>query len=107
MAYARCGKCGNVIRSGPSPGQMSGLILIPALGAAIAVFLIRFRHLAGRAFLLRFFLSDLTAAAVLLGIIFLFTYLPLIIEWIFITGKRCPSCGSRRWSFPFTKGFGI
>ena len=29
------------------------------------------------------------------------------IEWLAFCRRRCPSCGSRRWSWGFTSGFGL
>ena len=28
-------------------------------------------------------------------------------EWLLFAGRRCPGCGSRRWSRGFTRGFGL
>lgn len=49
----------------------------------------------------------------ILGFVFLFiaamilnTILELI-EWLAFCLRRCPDCGCRRWSWGFTRGFGL
>lgn len=34
-------------------------------------------------------------------------YLPWSLEWLLAMSRRCPECGARNWSFPFTEGFGL
>ncbi len=29
------------------------------------------------------------------------------IEWLLFARRRCPQCGDRRWSWGFTRGFGL
>ena len=33
--------------------------------------------------------------------------IPWSVEWLLAMCHRCPECGSRKWSFPFTEGFGL
>lgn len=30
-----------------------------------------------------------------------------LIEWLLTRRRRCPTCGARRWSWGFTRGFGL
>jgi hypothetical protein len=30
-----------------------------------------------------------------------------LIEWLAYCRRRCPTCGSRKWSWGFTRGFGL
>jgi hypothetical protein len=34
-------------------------------------------------------------------------YIPSSLEWCLAMTRRCPECKSRKWSFPFTEGFGL
>jgi hypothetical protein len=31
----------------------------------------------------------------------------MLFEWLAYCWKRCPTCGARKWSWGFTRGFGI
>ena len=48
-------------------------------------------------------------ACVLGGIMGLFGihYVPWTVEWLIAMCRPCPDCGKRRWSYPFTEGFGL
>lgn len=30
-----------------------------------------------------------------------------LVEWLAFAWRRCPACGARRWSWGFTRGFGV
>lgn len=34
-------------------------------------------------------------------------YMLSLIEYLVFVLRKCPKCGSRRWSFGFTRGFGL
>ena len=48
----------------------------------------------------------LVIVATILGAIILNTVLELL-EWLVFSLRRCPKCGCRRWSWGFTRGFGL
>ena len=48
----------------------------------------------------------LVVLAVMIGAILMNTFLELL-EWLAFSCRRCPKCGRRRWSWGFTRGFGL
>ncbi len=34
-------------------------------------------------------------------------FIPWTVEYLLAHLQKCPECGSRRWRFPFTRGFGL
>jgi hypothetical protein len=44
-------------------------------------------------------------AAVIGGL--LLNYVFEFVEWLVYCRRKCPKCGSRRWSWGFTRGFGL
>jgi hypothetical protein len=52
----------------------------------------------------------LSALAAIIGAIaggWLIQVVPWSLEYVLAYRHRCPQCGARRWSFPFTEGFGL
>ncbi|WP_081610882.1 MULTISPECIES: hypothetical protein [Rhodopirellula] len=37
----------------------------------------------------------------------LLNYLLELIEYLMFVARKCPKCGARRWSWGFTRGFGL
>ena len=42
----------------------------------------------------------------LIGVVIL-NWLIEFVEWVFFCRRKCPNCGSRRWSWGYVRGFGL
>ena len=47
------------------------------------------------------------AVAVFITCIFAVHFIPWTLEWLIAMAHKCPECGKRKWSYPFTEGFGL
>ena len=105
--FYRCKKCGREEGRGILPGATCGMLFIMPMAIAGGVLLgIARPILAGRdgwwwllAIPLILVLSIVAAC--------LLNLLLEGLEWLVFCRRRCPSCGARRWSWGFTRGFGL
>ncbi len=90
------------------PTTSCGLLLIPGVSGG-GGFLITI----ALAFLQPYSLWVKVPVAVVAGLLGAFVgvltlhLVPWSFEWFLAMCHRCPDCGKRRWSFPFTEGFGL
>ena len=89
------------------PTTTCGMLLMPGFGVAAASGIASFDyfqevHVVGR-------MVIGLVAAVLGFILTLFAvhYIPWTFEWFIAMTRRCTGCKRRKWSYPFTEGFGL
>lgn len=106
MALVQCKGCGIKRAVGFMPTTTCGLLLLPVFGVAVVSGLAGFDyfrevHIAGRLIigLLAAILGCLISAVAV-------HYIPWTLEWCLAMTRRCPECKGRKWSYPFTEGFG-
>jgi len=109
MAIVRCNTCGHKAVVGCMPTATCGVLVIAGLGVGAAIAggfaaPLLLREVAGW---LR--TPCLIGIFILGGIggLFAMHYIPWTIEWLIAKCNRCPECGNRDWSFPYTEGFGL
>ena len=81
------------------PETTCGLLMFPALTLAVGIPMFAWRVWSWWALLLPipvFFVSLLATH-----------YIPWTLEYLSVCWRRCPRCGRRNWSYPFTSGFGL
>lgn len=99
MALMKCRGCQSKFAVGFMPTATCGLLIIPAFVITLMASFVIWRFVTWWALVLSipaFFLA-------LLGVHFI----PWTCEYLFTFWRRCPRCGQRRWSYPFTEGFGL
>ena len=89
------------------PTTSCGLLLVLPVGAAGAAAVIA----TGRAWPAWGWLSLLLPLPVFAATFFVGAfavhYVPWTLEYLLVCWRKCPECGARRWSYPFTEGFGL
>ncbi len=45
-------------------------------------------------------------AAFIIGVLVVH-YASRTLEWLIAMAHKCPECGKKKWSYPFTEGFGL
>ena len=116
MLY-KCRNCEFEEGRGFLPSVTCGLYMLFLMGTATAIGAFLLRQLRGDApnpaaelgwwNLLAFPL------ALVLGLVLAFigglvlNYILEFFEWFVFCRRKCPKCGSRRWSWGFTRGFGL
>lgn len=108
MALVECRICGFRGFVGCMPGATCGLLVIVGLifgaGASLGLAV---RLGSSLSLLLKL---PLIAVALIAGAVvgvFAVHFLPWTAEWLIAMCRRCPECGARKWSYPFTEGFGL
>jgi hypothetical protein len=104
MALIKCKKCGLKARVGFMPTASCGMVGLLGISAGLACCVIVFMYLLhDSSLLLRVPLGIISFIVGFMAV----EYIPLMAEWLIAFFHRCPQCGSRNWSFPFTEGFGL
>lgn len=106
MLY-RCRKCGHEEARGCLPAVSCGMLLM-AYAAVYGVLV----GLAVPALERIWFHDGLGWRWVFVAILLIpcevaIHYAAQLTEWLAFCLKRCPGCGTRRWSWGFTRGFGL
>ncbi|RYX81664.1 hypothetical protein EON83_22975 [bacterium] len=102
--YYKCCSCGEEkyvdgCLPSVSCGMLLGVDMGVALGVGLPVTQRLFTHIGWWAWL---------AFVPLIIVLFLTVMLvPQFIEWLIAMVTACPQCHKRRWSWPFTRGFGL
>src|SRR6185295_3549655 len=99
MAYVRCKACRYQLYTGFMPASTCGLLILPALLITLAVSVLAWRIWGWWSLIVPVPMIFLALLAV--------HFVPWTIEYLMICWRRCPECGERRWSYPFTQGFGL
>jgi hypothetical protein len=108
MALVKCRSCGYSGSVGCMPTASCGVLVMLGLSIGLSgVVLFSRGILAGHSAWLRYPVIALTCAAGGIAGIVLVHLGPWCIEWLLAMLNRCPGCGSRKWSFPYTEGFGL
>ena len=103
----RCKSCSYETSAGILPTCSCGMLLVPPVALALAV-TIGVTKIAWASWGYLAFLVPVP--------LFLVTSVPLIvifnctlefIDWVVALLKRCPKCHRRRWSWGYTRGFGL
>ena len=81
------------------PTTSCGLLLIPPLAIAMLMSLVGWQRLGWWSLILALPVFVLATLAI--------HYVPLTLEYLWICWRKCPNCGRRKWSYPFTEGFGL
>ena len=107
MALVQCKGCGIKRVVGFMPTTTCGLLLLPGFGVAVASGLAGFDyfhevHVAGR-----MIIGPIAAILGFLSWVAAVHYIPWTLEWCIAMTRRCPECKRRKWSYPFTEGFGL
>ena len=58
-------------------------------------------------FIVAFFAAIAAAFAAFMTCSLAVHYIPWTLEWLIAMAHKCPECGKRKWSYPFTEGFGL
>lgn len=99
MALIRCRECAHEEATGCMPTTSCGLLVLPPLAATVYFAPVLWRTLGWLSLLV---LPSL-AVVLMLGV----HWIPYSLEYALAFRKKCPACGARRWSFPYTSGFGL
>src|SRR5687768_13968233 len=99
MALTRCKRCGTEIAVGWMPTASCGMLLIPPLAWAIMLPFVLWDRIGWWSLTLPVPTFFVVAIAI--------HFVPYTIEYALAFRRRCPNCGARRWSYPFTRGFGL
>lgn len=102
MIY-RCKKCNNEMQAGWMPSSTCGILLLPMLGGGALMASIMWGALAE----ISGWLSWI-AAIVAFGVGAVMVSLTMdLSDFLLAHCKRCSHCGSRKWSWGHTRGFGL
>ena len=99
MALYKCNSCGEEVAYGLMPTTTCGLLMIPAFLAACCSPFVAWPKLHWCALLL--------PVPVFFVALFVTFVIPEKLEWVCLGRHACPKCGKRKWSQPFTRGFGL
>lgn len=99
MALVRCKACGRQIQVGLMPTTTCGLLLLLPLSLALVTSILLWPRFG--------WLSLFLAVLVFLATRLLMDHVPRSLEYLWARRIRCPGCGQRKWSYPFTEGFGL
>ncbi len=99
MAWYKCKNCGEEVTFGWMPTATCGLLLVPAVAAALVSPIIGWARLHWFALLL--------PVPAFFVVMFVTVYVPQELEWLCVHWHRCSNCGRHRWSQPYTRGFGL
>lgn len=104
--YYRCKSCERVEFRGVLPGATCGLIWISQMAIAFVLLVVLTRAIipGGLGWWWVLALPVLILVAFFLAV--LGEILLESLEWLVVRTRACEACGKRRWSFPFTDGFG-
>lgn len=108
MALVKCKNCNFKTAIGFMPTTTFGLFLIPGmvfgffLSTTVLAGILKTYHLFYK-ILLGIVLFTAGSIAGLLAIL----YIPWTLEWLYVMRLKCPDCGHRKWTYPFTEGFGL
>jgi len=109
MALVKCKNCGFKTAVGFMPTTTCGILLAPAMvfGFFLSTFvltgILKTYHLFYKILLG----SILFITASFVGILAC-EYIPWTLEWLYaMIRHKCPDCGKRNWTYPFTEGFGL
>ena len=107
MAVVKCNGCGIKRVVGFMPTTTCGLLLIPGFGVAAASGFAGFDYFQEVHVVGRIFIALLAAMLGFLLCVIATHYIPWTLEWFIAMTHRCPGCRRRKWSYPFTEGFGL
>ncbi len=89
------------------PTSSCGMLTAPGLVAAFFVSFNTFPIFENYHVVFNIVAAVLAAVAVFFVCCFAVEYIPWTLEWLMAMAHKCPECGKRKWSFPFTEGFGL
>jgi hypothetical protein len=105
--YYKCRNCGYEKYRGILPGASCGMLLIVEMGICCAVLLqFAVKYIPKEPGAWKLLIYPLLAGVSFFCAILL-DYLISAVEWLVYCRRKCPDCGSRRWSFGRTRGFGL
>ena len=108
MALVKCKNCGHKGEVGCMPTATCGLLTVAglAIGASLATGITSnlVKESATFVRILSWILGFIVCGV---AGIFGIHYIPWTLEWVLAMCHQCPECGKRKWSFPFTEGFGL
>jgi hypothetical protein len=99
MALIRCKACDAQFSVGLMPNSSCGILLIPAILAAFLSLPIGWHFWSWASLLL--------PIPTFVGTLILIHFIPWSIEYLLVCWRKCPKCSARKWSYPFTQGFGL
>ena len=89
------------------PTSTCGMLLIPGLVLAGFVSFHTFPIFENYHVVFNIVAAIVTAVATFIASFFPVYYIPTSLEWLIAMAHKCPECGKRKWSYPFTEGFGL
>jgi hypothetical protein len=108
MALVKCRDCDYETRVGCMPTATCGVLMLFGLsaGAGLAGILAA-RLLSTYSLWIR--IPGAVVGFIIGGIagVYGVHFVPWTVEWLMAMCRRCPECGKRKWSYPFTRGFGL
>ncbi len=84
-----------------------GMLLIPGIVVAVPVGMLTFDILKQYHILLGLAGGIVAGIAGFIIGTLVVHYIPWTLEWLIAMARRCPECGKKKWSYPFTEGFGL
>jgi hypothetical protein len=103
MAVVRCRSCSETRPAGCLPvGGCAGIALLAVALAGIAAWQAA-KYGQARGTWLTLVLPVPAFLVTLLVVVLVLGHLAMLVDWIQSRGMRCPSCGSRSWSYPFVE----
>lgn len=88
------------------PTTTCGLLVLPGFGVAVASGLAAFDYFQEIMVVGRVIIGLLAAILGIILWVIAVHYIPWTLEWCIAMSRRCSGCKRRKWSFPFTEGFG-
>ena len=115
--YYKCRRCEHEEARGCLPTVSCGLYLLFLMGLTVGIGSIAVRVIRGDSPRQALDLGWWNLLAVPLGIVIglvgafvgaiLLNYLFELIEYLAFALRKCPKCGARKWSWGYTRGFGL
>jgi hypothetical protein len=107
MALVKCKYCGYKGSVGFMPTSTCGMLLIPGFVVAVFISFHAFRILKNYHVVFSIVAAVVAAVAAFIICVLAIHYIPWTLEWLIAMAHKCPECGKRKWSYPFTEGFGL
>lgn len=115
--YYKCKRCGHEVARGCLPTVSCGLYLFFLMGCALLIANTIARLLRGdsqlRSFDVGWWRVIVAPLSVIVGFIVAFigaialNAILELCEYLAFVFRKCPECGGRRWSWGYTRGFGL
>jgi uncharacterized membrane protein len=109
MSLVRCRNCDHEQDAGFMPAVTTGMVpvlsIVLAGTAAYEVFGLLKSY--GHGLIIKIIGTLGTFALACVIFLLVIDFVTHGVDWLIAMRRKCPECGERKWSFPYTSGFGL